>query len=103
MSERQDQLPDTIDELIAFILTKTGNIVSDPGYHAAASAKIYALLVRDSFVPTLNNLSQELAQTRAEMHQASKAASRHARALVIATWVLAGVTALFFISSVIGF
>jgi hypothetical protein len=94
-------LPESIEELIIFMYNRSGSQITDVGRREAAMAKISSLLVKDSFVPTMKNLSQELTQTRMEMRQASDAAARHTQALVRATWVLALLTGFLFIATVI--
>lgn len=97
MSEHD--LPDTIEELLAFIMTHRGGRMEDVGARDAASAKISALLVRDALIPSLNTFSAELAITRQELHEAAQASTQASRALfrvtvvyVIATVVYTGAT-----------
>jgi hypothetical protein len=100
MSEEADPLPETIDELIASILGSTGRALRDPAQPAAATAKIATLLMRDGLVPTLQGLTQELADTRTVLADTSRASTQYARALVRVTWGLVGVTVVLVLATV---
>jgi hypothetical protein len=100
MSEEAGPLPETIDELIAYMLHLLGNREHDANRRAAATAKIAALLMRDGLVPSMQGLTQELRQTHDVLKEAAKASEHYARGLVRATWVLAVVTAVLALTAV---
>jgi hypothetical protein len=100
MSVGPDQLPETIEELLVWIQRQSQNMTTDAGLRMAAAAKIAALLLRESLVPTVRGLSQELADTRTVLVDASKASERYARALARATWGLVGATVVLVLATV---
>ena len=94
MSEEPDQLPDTIDGLITFILRHTKNVTSDPGFREAAHAKIFSILVKDNFAPALQGLSEEIAKSREQMKRSSDATSAQTKIMIKTTkwytWITGG-------------
>lgn len=93
MSEQGPQLlPDTLDDLIAFIFHQGGGSLPSVGYRDAATAKVFTLLVRDSLAPSLRGLSEELAHTRAELRRAADSTTQASNRLFWVTFVYAVAT-----------
>src|SRR5262249_7474813 len=93
-------LPATIDALLDDLINIGGRPADPANQRAAATAKIAALLLRESLVPTVQGLAQELAETRTVLVDASKAAECYARALARATSGLVGATVVLVLATV---
>ena len=90
MAEEVPQiLPDTIDELIAFIFHQSGGNLSAVGYREAATAKISAILIRDTLAPAMREMSDELANTRKELKLATDSTTQASNRLFWVTVVYA--------------
>lgn len=100
MSEQPDQLPNTIDELIPFIFRHSGSSLGHTGPREAATTKVFTLLVRDSLVPTLNDLSKELAETYKELREAAASTTKASRSLFKLTVVYVVATVLYTVATI---
>lgn len=93
------ELPETKEALIARI-SEGGSLPSSDPARQSARAKLDTMLLGE-LTSGLTQLTTGLTLAREEMRTASEAASRHAKALVFATWVLALLTGVLAVATVI--
>ncbi len=91
-------LPNNEEELIRTISTGGSTPSSEPP-RQAARAKLDSILI-GKLTCCLQQLTAELTIARDEMRHASDKASRHTRALVRVTWVLAALTGVLAVATV---